>query len=271
MKKFVIFAVLICLVLGCCGCSDTGTKTDESGTQSQTGTQGDSNVASVGDVLSAPEKVASFKDFSSLTLNVKATSVVTYSDHTDKAGMDIVCAFRTLSSGMEYYLKADGTSVLLDEGIEPYFEEIYCLVKEGTEYAYVTYNDSNDPAEAYTESTVGDVLGYLADIDGIESNEQFMKEFFAYYGINYENYYGTDIKFEKCEDETVNGFDCYVYNIISNDDSITYEKIHVDKTTGLWVRDEYVMNEDGTIIKEIFEIISFSEKVNIPEYDIAEF
>lgn len=264
MKKFVIFAVLVCLFLGCCGCSDTGTKTDGSETQSQTGTQGDSNVASVGDVLSAPEKVASFEDFASLTLNVKGSSVVTYSDHTDEAGMDIVCAFSTLSSGMEYYSKANGTSVVLDEGIEPYFEEVYCLVKDGTEYACVDTND-------YTESAAGDVLEYLADIDGIESNEQFMKESFAYYGINYKNYYGTDVKFEKCKDETVNGFDCYVYNIISNDDSITYEKIHVDKTTGLWVRDEYVMNEDGTTIKEIFEIISFSEKVNIPEYDISDF
>lgn len=271
MKKIIIFAVLICLVLGCCGCSDTGTKTDESGTQSQTGTQGDDNVASVGDVLSAPEKMVSFKDFASLTLNVKCSSVVTYSDHTDEAGMDIVCAFRTLSSRMEYYLKANGTSVMLNEGIEPYFEEIYCLVEDGTEYACVTYNDTNDPTEAYTELASGDVLMYLADIDGMESNEQFMKESFAYYGINYENYYGTDIKFEKCEDETVNGFDCYVYKIISSDDSITYEKIHVDKATGLWVRDEYVMTEDGTSIKEIFEITSFSEKVDIPEYDISDF
>lgn len=271
MKKFVIFAVLVCLFLGCCGCSDTGTKTDGSETQSQTGTQGDSNVASVGDVLSAPEKVASFKDFSSLTLNVKSTSVVTYSDHTDEAGMDILCAFRTLSSGIEYCSKANGTSVMLDEGIEPYFEEVYCLVKDGTEYACVTYNDTNDPKETYTESVSGDILEYLADIDGIGSNEQFMKECFAYYGIDYENYYGTDIKFEKCDDETVNGFDCYVYNIISSDDSIAYEKIHVDKATGLWVRDEYVMNEDGATIKEVFEIISFSEKVDIPEYDVAEF
>lgn len=45
----------------------------------------------------------------------------------------------------------------------------------------------------------------------------------------------------------------------------------MDMATGLWVRDEYVMDVDCQTIKDIFEITSFSDKVDIPEYEISEF
>ena len=265
MKRFIVLLVAFCMVFSLCACGDLQnvvSVVNEIGTSRTESASQNGSTAKIGDVLQEPEKTISFADLTALTLTVKGQSTMDSGSLAPEITID--CVYSTADDLKIYWVKSDGESFVLPEGnIEPYYEDLYCAVKGGQEYAFVSLNEDGTDEE----TAVGEVLGYLLDFEAT-SNEQLMKELFAYYGIDYvQNYYYKNVTFEKCADETVNGFDCYVYNILSDDDSVNYEKIYVDKVSGLWIKDELSWDEDGTTYVEIFEIVSYSfDDSALPDY-----
>lgn len=210
---------------------------------SKTGKKG----VKVGDTLDAPEKTADFDDYDKLTV---------YTETKAPNG--------TTKEVLSYY---DGGDTKI------YFYEINMI-------------DDNFTIGYHTNVTDGKSVSYSCGwgdyqiIDGIMdgvSDEEWQHLNFAYAGFDPEKD-KTIIEYVKCEDDTLDGKDCYVYTVKYENDPEMVEEISdstvwVDKETGLWLKSSFTIDGEEVIrtvtaVEESVSAIPGTLPVTIEEKDI---
>ncbi|MBQ8765422.1 MAG: hypothetical protein IJZ16_01330, partial [Clostridia bacterium] len=234
-----IIALLLCLIL-CFSFASCDQSSDSKG--------GKKNVK-VGDTLDAPEKTASLDDYDKLT--VKST-------------------FDAPSLGVK---RTEVNSFYKGENTEIYYYET------NDASANFTMADVTKVADGKSQSYCKS-WGDFEPIEGImegKTDEEYQLLNFAYLGLNPEND-ETIIEYVKCEDDTFEGKDCYVYTVKYENDpemeeEVSDSTIWVDKETGLWLKTSFTI--DGTeltrtitSIEESASAIPGTLPVTIEETDI---
>lgn len=201
----------------------------------------------VGDKLDAPEKIADFDDLDKLTIRT-----------------DMKTPQGTRKEVLSYYNGGD---------TEIYFYEIN-MVDDNFTMGY--YTDVTDGKSVSYNCGWGDYQTVDGIMDGM-SDEEWQRMNFAYVGVNPEND-KTVIEYVKCEDEVLEGKDCYVYTVKYEEDPEMEEEVSdstvwVDKETGLWLKSSFTIEgvevtRTITSIEESVSAIPGTLPVTIEEKDI---
>ena len=248
MKKVISLLLVIAMLLTCfvaCG-EKTGTG------QNNGGSSGDnsSTDAKVGDVLDVPEKTVSIEDLKDLTIRCA------FSVPSGGTEQSIVYAVSNTGSVPRYFQQR----VLKQDGVAVNAMDYLCLVMQDGAVCYAGQPGSGNYVQADYSDQFGTADGY------------FLYNF-ANLGVGYEKWMKTD-GFSKREDATYLNRDCYVYDVKYTDNVFktqTTAVIHVDKQTGLWLKQEGTISSGESFtravesVEENASVIPGSQIVNISE------
>ncbi len=202
----------------------------------------------VGDTLKAPEKIAELDDFDRLTVCVEFVA--------EALGLkrnEVNSFYKNGDTAIYYYEMND---VAAD------FSMSYVTtVKDGKSTSYYEGWSDFEPIEGISEG---------------QTDEEFHITNLAFLGINPEND-KTIVEYVKCEDDTFDGKDCYVYTVkyeeTDSEEEFSDSTVWVDKETGLWLKTSFTV--DGaeitrviTNVEESVSAIPGTLPVTIDEKDI---
>lgn len=200
----------------------------------------------VGDTLKVPEKTADISDFDKLTVR----SVMNVPQ---REQIQTISFYKGADATVYYYA--------INDVANNFSMSYVTTVKDGKSQSYY---------EGWSDFEV------IEGISDGQTDEEFHLSNLAYLGISPENDKSL-VEYVKCEDDTFDGKDCYVYTV-KYDDSESEEELSdstvwVDKETGLWLKTAFTI--DGaevtrtiTAVEESVSAIPGTLPVSIKETDV---
>lgn len=253
MKRQLCLLIITAMILSLfAACGDPGTEipntdagnqssesTGEGSKPSQTPTGNGGETVQVGDVLDAPEKIASVEDLEALTFTTSFSMPLN--------GMERTIVYAVARDGDKVRFYEASTTKIAETPDLMYMEQI-CL-------------PGGDGMLAYSRPAVYGDYTPMNWTNDFGSNDGYFRYNLAFFGLDYQDWFTAD-GFTKREDESCLGKDCFVYAVTFSSklaEGNTDAVIYVDKQTGLWLKTE--MNVDGNTLTRAIDSIEYNASV----------